>query len=62
MTISALVQPTSPSETVSSIAKRSKGFDLIKHDGHEFEVTPANHSAQHLSSGKCTELVEVEIV
>lgn len=37
-------------------------FDLVGHSGHEFNIIPAKHLAQHLSSGRCTELVEVEDV
>lgn len=48
--------------SVSSAAKWGGGFDLVGHSGHEFNIIPAKHLAQHLSSGRCTELVEVEDV
>lgn len=48
--------------SVSSPAKWGGGFDLVGHGGHELDIIPAKHLAQHLSSGRCTELVEVEDV
>lgn len=48
--------------SVSSAAKWGGGFDLAGHSGHEFNIIPAKHLAQHWSSGRCTELVEVEDV
>lgn len=40
--------------------QNGEGFDLIGHGGHELEIISAKHLAQHLSSGSCTELVEIE--
>lgn len=60
--MSVLVKATSPSDHVSSTAKWGEGFDLIGHGGQELELTSAKCFAQHLSSRKSIELIEIRVV
>lgn len=45
-----------------TLSEWGKCFDLIRHGGQKLEIMSAKHLTHHLSSGKCTELVEIEVV